>query len=168
MSVYRTTFVLLLVTALGVWSVGIAAKRVDEDPNYTLIEDGLYMGGVVRRPPPGTRAVLNLCERADSYGADYVLWQPIRDAEPAPDLDWLRRMVDFVARHRQAGGTVYIHCRNGVSRSGLVTVAYLMLKNGWTRDQALKFVRGARPEARPNPAFMDRLKQWERVATAAR
>ena len=31
---------------------------------------------------------------------------------------------------RQAGRITYVHCRNGVSRSGFVVVAYVMYKNG--------------------------------------
>ncbi len=72
-----------------------------EEENYSLIEDGLYLGGDVARPPPGTRAVLNLCEKPDSYRADVALWEPIADAEPAPDVEWLRRMVQFVDFNRR-------------------------------------------------------------------
>lgn len=129
--------------------------------NYSLIEEGLYLGGYVDSPPPGTRAVLNLCEIADKYSCDECLWESIPDAEPAPGLDWLRKMVEFIDKKRQAGLTTYVHCRNGVSRSGMVVTAYLMYKHNWTRDQALEFIRTKRPQVRPNPVFMDLLKEWE-------
>jgi protein-tyrosine phosphatase len=45
----------------------------------------------------------------------------------------------------------------------MVIVAYEMHKNRWTRDEALKFVRSRRSITRPNPAFMKRLLEWERV-----
>jgi hypothetical protein len=38
-----------------------------------------------------------------------------------------------------------------------------MFKNNWTRDEALTFLRTKRPEARPNPAFMQRLLEWQRA-----
>jgi hypothetical protein len=41
-----------------------------EPPNYSRIEDGLYLGGRVPEPPRGTRAVLNLCENEDVYRAE--------------------------------------------------------------------------------------------------
>ena len=41
--------------------------------------------------------------------------------------------------------------------------AYLMWKHGWTRDEALAFIRTKRPEVRPNAAFMERLSDWENV-----
>jgi Dual specificity phosphatase, catalytic domain len=134
-----------------------------EEPNYSRIEEGLYLGGYVREPPPGTRAVLNLCETADRYHGEVHVWEPIRDAEPAPDIDWLRRMVKWMDQRRQSGMTTYVHCRNGVSRSGMVVTAYVMFKHKWTRDAALAFVQQQRPITRPNPAFMRRLIEWERI-----
>src|SRR5260221_9221283 len=69
---------------------------LDEGANYSRIEDGLYIGGHVKHPPRRTRAVLNLCEVEDPYRCDVHLWEPIPDAGPAPELAWLRRMVEFV------------------------------------------------------------------------
>jgi hypothetical protein len=133
------------------------------EANYSRIEDRLYLGGFVASPPPGTRAVMNLCETEDPYRCDFHLWEPIADSEPAPDLDGLRRMVDVLDARQREGVMTYVHCRNGVSRSGMLVVAYEMRKNNWTRDEALAFVRSKRPIVRPNPAFMARLLEWERV-----
>ena len=44
----------------------------------------------------------------------------------------------------------------------MVVTAYVMFKYNWPRDQALAFVRSKRPQTRPNPAFMERLAEWER------
>jgi hypothetical protein len=137
-----------------------------EEPNYTRIEDGLYQGGNVESPPWRTRAVLNLCETEDTYTAKVHVWEPIRDASPAPGLDWLRTQVEWIEAQRGAGNRVFVHCRNGVSRSGMVVVAYLMFKNRWPRDQALEYVRSRRPITRPNPTFMELLAEWEKVVLA--
>jgi hypothetical protein len=131
-------------------------------PTYSRVEEGLYMGGQVSQPPPGTRVVLNLCEREDPYRCEIHRWEPIPDAAPAPDLDWLRRMVEFIDSKRREDATTYVHCKQGVSRAGLVVTAYEMFKNNWSRDEALAFVRLQRPQVRPNPAFMDLLAEWER------
>src|SRR5882724_5787620 len=133
--------VLLLATSLGarlslLW---LEREYFSTGANFSLIEPGLYMGGNVPEPPRGTSAVLNLCETDDGYRCTTHRWEPIRDTEPAPDLDWLRRQVEFIDTERKAGRTVFVHCRNGVSRSGLVVVAYLMFEHGSTRDQALEF-----------------------------
>ena len=133
-----------------------------EPPNYSQIEEGLWLGGFVPEPPPGTRAVLNLCETDDPYRAESHRWEPIRDAEPVPTLDWLGEQVRFVESERASGRTVYVHCRNGVSRSAMVLAAYFMRREGWTREQALDFLRTRRPGVRPNPAFLPLLREWER------
>ena len=124
------------------------------------------MGGFVAEPPPGTKAVLNLDEHADPYVCDITLWKPIRDTAPAPSIAWLRDAVAFVDENRNADRTTYVHCMNGASRSGMVVIAYVMYKNHWMRDKALDYVRSKRPETRPNPAFMQRLLEWERVLFA--
>ncbi len=56
---------------------------------------------------------------------------------------------------------VFIHCRAGVSRSGMVVAAYLMLRDGCTRDEALAVSRARRPRVGPNPAFMGLLLEWQ-------
>ena len=153
---------LLLILAGGVVSVHLLVEILTrEGPNYSPIEPGLYLGGLVPQPPPGTGAVLNLCEAQDPYEAQVHCWLPIADAEPAPDLAWLGEQVAWVEGHRRAGRVVFVHCRNGVSRSGMVVVAYLMARHGWTRDEALEKVREKRPIVRPHPAFMRLLSEWE-------
>ena len=88
-------------------------------------------------------------------------WHPIRDASPAPSLEWLREHVAFIRTHHTAGRVVYVHCRNGVSRSVMVVAAYLMREHGLTADRALAAVKAKRDLGRPNPAFRDLLREWE-------
>jgi hypothetical protein len=153
---------LLLVGSVGLLLFGFARLLREED-NYSRIEDRLYLGGAVATPPRGTRAVLNLCETEDPYRCEFQRWEPIADSEPAPNLDWLRRMVELLDDWQRKGIPTYVHCRNGVSRSSLVVVAYQMHKNHWSRAEALEFVRAKRPIVRPNPAFMQLLLEWERI-----
>ncbi len=152
---------LVLLVCLGTWVALWWVEHRAGAVNYTLIEEGLYMGGDVNEPPPGTTAVLNLCSREDPYSCEVESWKPINDAAPAPSLDWLRERVDFVEKQRDAGRTVYVHCRQGASRSGMVVVAYLMHRHGWSRDEALEFARSKRDVVRPHPAFMELLLEWE-------
>ncbi len=156
-AVVTTTFVTGVLVRLAV------DRLAREAPNFTQIEDGLFMGGHVSDPPPGTRAVLNLDENQDRYTADVYRWEPIPDAEPAPDISWLRRQVEFIAAQRRAGKPVFVRCRNGVSRSGMVLVAYEMFEHSCSRDEALTIVRRMRPAVRPHPAFMSALLDWEQA-----
>lgn len=159
----RLPLVLFPLAAVAVWAALFAAAQSGRDPpNYSRIVDGLYVGGFVPDPPAHTTAVLNLCETEDPYRAAILKWEPIADAPPAPTLDWLRTMVAWVAENRAAGRTTFVHCRNGVSRSGMVVVAYLMWANGWERDKALEYIRVKRPDVRPHPVFMALLADWER------
>jgi hypothetical protein len=130
--------------------------------NYSLIENNLYMGGLVASPPPGTKATLNLCQNQDTYTTPVYLWVPINDGPPAPSIAWLEQMVAWVSQHR-GGETTYVHCLGGVSRSGLVTTAYIMFEHHWGRDQALGFVKSKRPQCNPNSAFLQLLSQYEQV-----
>jgi protein-tyrosine phosphatase len=144
--------------------LGRAAEDPGDFPNYSLVEKGLYIGGFVNKPPPGTQAVLNLCGAEDPYAKEVKIhrWAPISDISMAPSLDWLRKQVEFVDEQRRAGRTTYVHCFAGISRAGMVVTAYLMQKNGWSRDEAIAYVRKNRP-IHPNPAFMNRLEEWEKV-----
>lgn len=141
----------------------VVAFLASSAPNYSRIEDGLYVGGSVEQPPPGTKAVLNLCETEDVYNARSYAWFPIPDAAPAPSLGWLWNCVKFIDDQRMARRQVYVHCAAGVSRSGMVAAAYLMWRDNLTRDEALARLRVARPQIQPNAAFMQRLLEWERV-----
>ena len=153
----------VVTAALLVVCIHVVVDRLTrEPPNYNQIEDGLWLGGYVAEPPPDTRAVLNLCETEDTHKVESHVWEPIRDAEPPPSLGWLRRQAEFIASERGAGRLVFVHCRNGVSRSAMVMAAYLMQRDGWSRDQAMEFLRSRRPCVRPNPAFLQLLLEWER------
>jgi hypothetical protein len=144
---------------------------------YSKIEDGLYLGGVIPEPPPGTQAVLNVCQAEDAYTVDAnqhdwvddvykVKWMrhlmkgvmPFKYA----DLDWLRRQVEFIDEQRKLGRTVYVHCHEGISRSPFVLAGYLMYRDGITRAQALARIRAKRPVIEPNPGFMKLLRQWQK------
>ena len=71
------------------------------------------------------------------------------------------RRVDVDDVQRRAGLPVFVHCQHGVSRSTMVVAAYLMARDGSSRDQALAFIRTKRPSIRPNPAFMRLLLEWQ-------
>lgn len=159
---FQPVLVLSILALAAALVYGVTQRIARESPNYSQIEDGVWMGGSVMAPPPGTQAVLNLCEIEDPYQVEFHKWSPIRDAAPAPSLDWLREQVEFIEAQRRAQRTVYVHCKAGISRGGMVAAAYFMKREGWSREQTLEFLRSHRPGVRPNPAFMKLLEEWER------
>ena len=102
----------MLLGCVGAWLWLLWLEQSYDRPYYR-IEDGLYLGSSVDRPPPGTGAVVNLCGREDPYRVDASLWEPVFEAGKEPSLDWLRRVVGFIDAQRRAGHTV---TRNGGQR----------------------------------------------------
>ena len=160
----------LLTTVLG--GVGALLVRLrspnPSDQDYSRVEEGLYIGGSVDRPPRGTQAVVNVCGRPDPYQVGPSLWAPLYGGGPGaaasePTLDFLRRVVGFIDEQRRAGRTTYVHCMVGQNRSGAVVTAYLMQEHGMGRDEALAFLQQRRPVVQPDPTLLKLLAEWERV-----
>jgi hypothetical protein len=166
----RLLIVALVTTIVAGIGVGLARLRSPNpsEQDYTRVEDGLYLGGSVDRPPRGTQAVVNLCGRPDSYQVGPSLWEPVYEGGPGvagkePTLELLRRVVGFIAEQRRAGRTTYVHCMVGQNRSAAVVTAYLMQEHGMGRDEALAFLQHRRPVVQPDPTLMRLLADWERA-----
>lgn len=136
-------------------------------PNeYYLIENGLYQGGMPDEfMPREITAVLSLMHSNDVRHllhphVEMYAWLPILDG-PFPGLPWLEAAVKMIEAMREAGQVVYIHCRAGISRSTMVTAAYLMKKNGWDRDTALEWIATANRHVDPNPHFLKGLREYD-------
>jgi len=159
----RVRWTLLLVVLLGSLGAWLYFRWLERERNrpYSLVEDRLYVGELAEEPPPGTDAMVNLCGFKDPYEVDALLWEPILEGGEAPDLKWLRRVVRFIDTHRQAGGTVYVHCLGGMNRSGAVVTAYLTYEHHWPLDRALEFLQSKRPVIQPNRQLMRLLAEWE-------
>jgi dual specificity phosphatase 12 len=59
------------------------------------------------------------------------------------------------------GGSVIVHCNQGISRSTTAVAAYLMRKEHKERNKVLKTIKKKRNEAMPNNNFMKQLNLWE-------
>lgn len=133
---------------------------------FAEFQPGLWVGEKVSQAPLGTAAVLNLMEDPNpEWPGIEQRHRPISDdhVKPAPSLEWLVEQVTWVESVIDAGKNTYIHCRGGVSRSGLVAVAYIMKSRGVGREVALTVVRDARPQVAPRPAFWSLLAQYEKT-----
>ncbi|XP_063705590.1 phosphatidylglycerophosphatase and protein-tyrosine phosphatase 1 isoform X2 [Culicoides brevitarsis] len=91
------------------------------------------------------------------------------DIFESPDQGKLRKGVEFINRFLPEGqkikgipcdftdeaGTVYVHCKAGRTRSATLVGCYLMMKNGWTPEQAVAHMKDCRPH------ILLHNKQWE-------
>jgi protein-tyrosine phosphatase len=132
---------------------------------FNLVYDNIYVGGtpnIELGTYPAVDAVLNL--RAESQltlNCKATLWMPVWDREPFPGLDWLATAVEFLESNQSRNWTTYIHCNLGVSRSGMVAIAFLMKKEKIKMEDAWAIINQKRPTW-PNPFFCLGLIEWER------
>lgn len=61
-------------------------------------------------------------------------------------LEWMQATI-------HSGGRVLVHCREGVSRSATMVIAYLMWANNLPFKEAQEVIRKVRPICNPNPGF---------------
>jgi atypical dual specificity phosphatase len=87
---------------------------------------------------------------------------PTIDIFQSPDQTKLKKGVEFInsflpnetkiknvppqneLNDTNATGTVYVHCKAGRTRSATLVGCYLMMKNGWTPEQAVEHMRKCR------------------------
>lgn len=87
---------------------------------------------------------------------------PLRD-DPQQRIDHVFQPVAHVIDDaRSRGGATALVCAQGISRSAACALAYLILREGLTLDEALSDAREARPIIAPNCAFIDALTRLER------
>eukprot|EP00386_Alphamonas_edax_P004647 GDKI01014660.1.p1 GENE.GDKI01014660.1~~GDKI01014660.1.p1 ORF type:complete len:163 (-),score=58.25 GDKI01014660.1:427-915(-) len=83
------------------------------------------------------------------------------DAPDAPEYMLLPAHLDgvvaFISNAQGNGGTVFVHCMAGVSRSATFVIAYLMRTKRWRMQKALTHVKERRPIVAPNPGFRAQL-----------
>uniref|UniRef100_A0AAG5DVW7 Phosphatidylglycerophosphatase and protein-tyrosine phosphatase 1 n=1 Tax=Anopheles atroparvus TaxID=41427 RepID=A0AAG5DVW7_ANOAO len=83
------------------------------------------------------------------------LWQGVnfmnRFLPPADKMSQLSSTSGSSDQH----GTVYVHCKAGRTRSATLVGCYLIMKNGWSPEQAVEHMRQCRPHV------LLRSKQWE-------
>ena len=70
--------------------------------------------------------------------------------------------MDFNIGEKEPVNKVLVHCFAGKSRATTFTLAYMMIKRGFTLKDGLEHIWKVRPIAAPNPGFMIQLKALEK------
>lgn len=68
---------------------------------------------------------------------------------------------EFISNCLENGGTIFVHCRFGVSRSASFLAMYLMRKEKISRDAALALLSSKRHIVQPNSGFLRQLADFE-------
>lgn len=131
-------------------------------------DDGVWLAGatVLDELPEGTDAVVSLCLTGRGQVPDHVehiTYRLMDEAAPEhnPNLDFI--LVDAaqtVARLREEGRKVVLHCVAAHSRTPAVAIAYAMVR-GVPLTEALPAVCGVLPAAQPNSGFREALSRLE-------
>ncbi|CAH1797392.1 unnamed protein product [Owenia fusiformis] len=82
-----------------------------------------------------------------------------KDFVSSPNQSELRQGVEFILRFVDNGGSVYVHCKAGRSRSATLVGCYLMSQMKWTPEQAIGFIKHKRPHV------VIRTAQWRELRT---
>ena len=142
----------LLVVALILLSASVSAQDVTryvELPRFQHVSERVYRGaqprdgGLSRLRELGINTVINLRgasaqtraqeAEARALGLNYFNialpnWGRPQDAR-------VRRILEIIAAPEN--GRVFIHCRSGVDRTGLIVAMYRMTNEGWNANDAL-------------------------------
>ena len=76
--------------------------------------------------------------------------------------------IQFIKDAIKSGGTVFVHCFAGISRSSSCIIAYLMQEHDMQFYEAMSYTRKRRPIIFPNYGFQRQLMDFERVLKARR
>jgi len=115
-------------------------------PNFGQVTPNLYRGGLVN--PIGIKALKRLGidvivdahaddatekREVESLGMEYVAipWHC-----PSPHDDVFAKFLQIV--HDNPGKRIFVHCRLGDDRTGMMIAAYRMAEEGWTADEAMQ------------------------------
>ena len=142
----------------------------------TAITDWLSVGGraiasdLSILQAAGVTHIVNLVgDLCDNYFPDHFQYMRLFLLDHAGEdiICVLYPIIELVERCRLEGKRVLIHCQQGVSRSCVLCIAYIMYHMQMDYDAAFQYVRARRGICRPNVGFMAQLIAWQKRMTAA-
>jgi protein-tyrosine phosphatase len=70
------------------------------------------------------------------------------------------KAAHFIDDAIKSGGTVFVHCAMGKSRSVSAIIMYLMHHQRMSYEESLQLIRASRPIAKPNLSYERQLKEY--------
>lgn len=138
--------------------------------NRSQITAHLFLGsqynllGLKKLKALGITAIVNMRTHNDYSDAEHegikYLHLPTVDNTPPP-LEVLLKGADFIDNEIKNGGSVYVHCRQGLGRGPTMAMAYL-IKTGLTYEDAYAMIKRVRIFINPRPGQITRLRELEK------
>jgi Dual specificity phosphatase, catalytic domain len=98
-----------------------------------------------------------VCGRALIYKRDDAIEYLELDIDDSLEQDILHCLAKVTAFiHSKAN--VLVHCYSGISRSAALIVGHLMTSEGYTFDEALRFLKSKKANVHPNSNFVKQLR----------
>lgn len=142
--------------------------NTDEKFKGDLICDGVYLGNfedahkLKELKELGVTHVLSvLYGISPPHPNDFEYFMvPVLDVDLEGIYDYFLPAMKFIEISLEKG-KIFVHCRQGKSRSGSFVIAWMMYKNNMSFKEALKYVKSKRPLVLPNKGFCEQLLKFE-------
>lgn len=149
---------------------------------WNYVDDKLILGAMPfardaqRLSDIGVVGVVNMCEEYPGPKTEYhkvgieQLWLPTVDFNH-PQKDCVQRGAEFIERHVQDDGCVYVHCKAGRARSATIVLWWFVRFRSMTPQEAQQVMLQSRPHVNPRvfqrPVIQELYKELQAGASLA-
>lgn len=118
----------------------------------------------------GVGHILNVTREIDNFFPGMFDYSNIRvyDDETTQMLQYWDKTYKYIAKVKNKGSKVLVHCKMGISRSASVVIAYVMKAYDWNLNKALEFVKNKRNCIKPNSGFLKQLEIYQGILDASK
>jgi len=124
--------------------------RFEQLPNFAKVNDRLYRGGQPKKKDGikkladlGIKTIVNLrgesdetkAEESEAKSLGMQFFNIPMSSAGRPTEEQVKRIFEIV--ESKENGPVFIHCRRGSDRTGVIVAIFRIKFDGWTDDQAL-------------------------------
>lgn len=151
-------------------------------PDYSIIKNGIFIGNVhsvIGNYSTNDDDILSeinikvvISALTEEEYEDYMIGE-----QDFHNIEWIRLVIDddkdekisqyffevhnIINKALVENKNVIVHCAAGISRSSSLVIAYLMIENRWSYEEAYNYVRSKRSIINPNIGFVKQLKALE-------